>query len=204
MRKYGDRNAPASRADIKHPQRRRQVGAAAKVDHALDEFLGFGARDQDIRGHMKRERKELLFPDQVGDGFVRSRSLDPLAKPAQLVRRQFPIESCIQVDPPTTGCVGQQHLARQSRIVHAAAREKFASPGQKASDRPRSCVGLGTNHQLTALPGAISASVVRTITLLRSALEAASSIPLLSTPRIIRGARLATRIKFFPINCSGV
>lgn len=61
----------------------------------------------------------------------------------------------------------------------------------------------GRFDQLTALPGAMSASVVTIITSLCSGVLAARSMPWLSRPRIFRGARLATMIRFLPTSDSG-
>lgn len=112
----------------------------------------------------------------------------------------FPCRVAVKnVSDPT---IAHRLFRLEPRIVTAGRHRKHQP---KTPTTPPPIVGTMPRFhaQLTPLPGSMSDSVVSTITLLRSRPLAANSIPLLSMPRIILGARLATITRLSPINCSG-
>lgn len=98
------------------------------VDHTFDQQLGFRAWDQNIPRDAKRQREKLLLLHEIGDRLTPRRPPDPLPKSTQPGFVEHLVKPRIQIDPPTPRRVGQQHLARQPRVLDLMAGQVVRGP----------------------------------------------------------------------------
>lgn len=76
----------------------------------FDQHLGIGARDQGSRAHLERQRPELPFPHQMGDGFASQPTSEPPLQPFLLRRIQLALRPGHKITAPAIEQMAEQHV----------------------------------------------------------------------------------------------